>query len=236
METKKLYREEPYRTSCEAEVVAVTPQGIQLNQTVFYGEAGGQIGDSGTLNGVQISDAQHIAGQMLMRPDAPMINVRTKINHIPEKSGQLQVGDVVLVEIDWERRYKIMRMHTAGHLVYYYALKFFGPDGDGRLHGRLKGCRLADDSGRFDFPSLGKLNADDMQRIEEAANTLIVKEADITYDVDPEEPDLRWWQCDEIGMYCGGTHVRNTRELGPIQVKRRAKGKGLERIYLTLES
>ena len=71
MSTLKLYRDNPYQTRCEAEITAVTPKGIQLNQTLFYGEAGGQIGDSGRINGLAITDAQHIAGQMLMRADAP---------------------------------------------------------------------------------------------------------------------------------------------------------------------
>ncbi|MFK7805124.1 MAG: alanyl-tRNA editing protein, partial [Anaerolineae bacterium] len=119
-------------------------------------------------------------------------------------------------------------------LVFYFALKFFGPDGDGRLRGNLKGCRLGDDNGRFDFPALGKLTADDIKRIEEASNNMIAQNHDIDAVPDSEEPDLRWWTCGEIGMYCGGTHVRNTAEIGEITVKRRAKGKGLERIYLEL--
>ena len=171
---------------------------------------------------------------MLFRPDAPTINVRTRINHLPDGPSSLSVGDSVEVAIDWERRYRIMRMHSAGHLVFYFALKFFGPDGDGRLWGTLKGCRLGHDNGRFDFPSRGKLTADDIQRISDASNEMIAKSLNIESQPDAQEPDLRWWTCGEIGMYCGGTHVRNTKEIGPITVKRRSKGKGLQRIYLEL--
>ena len=235
-ETHKLYRDNPYQTSCEAEVTAVTDKGIQLNQTLFFGEAGGQIGDTGRINDVPIVDTQHGVGQMLFRSDAPMIQVRTKINHLPAAPHPLKVGDAVKVEINWERRYKIMRMHSAGHLVFYFALKFFGPDGDGRLRGNLKGCRLGDDNGRFDFPALAKLTVDDILHIEEASNEMIVQNLNIDAVPDAEEPDLRWWTCGEIGMYCGGTHVRNTSEIGQISVKRRAKGKGLERIYLELSN
>lgn len=235
-ETHKLYRENPYQTECEAEVVAITKRGIQLNQTVFYGEAGGQIGDTGRLNELAIVDAQHVFGRMLTRPDAPMIQVRTKINHVPSSAIPFAVGDTVKVAIDWERRYKIMQMHSAGHLVYYFALKLFGPDGDGRLRGNLKGCRLGNDNGRFDFPSVGKLSAEDIERIQDASNNLIAQSLDINAVPDPEEPDLRWWTCGEIGMYCGGTHVRNTSELPLLRVRRRAKGKGLERIYLEFEA
>ncbi len=234
METIKLYRNDPYQKRCEAEVVAVTKNGVQLNQTIFFGEAGGQIGDSGRLNEIVIHDSQHTAGRMLFRDDAPMIKVRTVINHVPESTNGLKVGDGVEVEIDWERRYHIMQMHTAGHLVYYFALKFFGPEGDGRLRGNLKGCRLGNDNGRFDFPSLGKLTADDIRRIEDASNEMRLKKFDIQSKLDAEEPDLCYWTCGEIEMFCGGTHVRNTSELDHITVKRRSKGKGLERIYLEL--
>ncbi|MEM9774795.1 MAG: alanyl-tRNA editing protein [Chloroflexota bacterium] len=233
-ETHKLYRENPYQISCKAEVVEVMGNIIRLDKTVFYGEAGGQIGDTGRINNLTITDAQHSVGRMLLRQDAPMIQVRTKINHITENTLAFAVGDSVKVEIDWERRYKIMRMHSAGHLVFYYALKLFGPDGDGTLRGNLKGCRLGDDNGRFDFPSTAKLSADDIQRIQDISNEIIAKNLDIAAEPDAEEPDLRWWTCGEIGMYCGGTHVRNTREIGEILVKRRAKGKGLERVYLEL--
>ena len=83
-ETHKLYRDHPYQTSCEAEIVAITDNGIQLNQTLFYGEAGGQIGDTGRQNDLVIADAQHSVGRMLLRADAPMIQVRTKINHVAD--------------------------------------------------------------------------------------------------------------------------------------------------------
>ena len=103
METHKLYRDNPYQTSCEAEVVAISDKGIQLNQTVFYGEAGGQIGDTGRLNDLIIGDAQHSVGQMLLRADAPMIQVRTKINHMAAGAVPFKIGDAVQVKIDWDR-------------------------------------------------------------------------------------------------------------------------------------
>jgi alanyl-tRNA synthetase len=237
METRKLYHNNPYLAECEAEITALTNKGIQLNQTVFFGEAGGQIGDTGTIASIEIIGAQHAGGRMLFRSDAPMINVRTKINHLPaETVAGLQIGEVVRVNLDWERRYRIMRMHSAGHLVYYFALKFFGPDGAHKLRGDLKGCRLGNDSGRFDFPALDKLTAGDIERIQDTANDFATQGLDISFRVDSAEPDLRYWVCGEIEMYCGGTHVRNTREIGDLIVKRRSKGRGLERVYLELVS
>lgn len=235
METHKLYRDDPYASECEAEVVAVTPGGIELNQTVFYGEAGGQVGDVGMVAGSTIVDAQHGGGTLVLRKDVPVIKVRTSILHIPDPTSQpVQVGDVVKVAIDWERRYKIMQMHSAAHLVYHFALKDFGPDGSQKLRGNLKGCRIDETSARFDFPGIERLNASDIARIQDESNELAARDLDITYEVDDAEPDLRYWHCGEIAMYCGGTHVRNTREFGRIVVKRRSQGSGLERIYLEL--
>ncbi len=235
METRKLYRDDPYLTTCEAEIVAIRDGAIELDQTVFYAEAGGQVGDTGTIAPLAIVDAQHVGGRMLLRQDAPAINVRTTIVHVPAAvSHELAVGDGVQVTVDWERRYRIMRMHTAGHLVFFYALKFCGPDGSGKLRGNLKGCHIADDSARFDFSAVGKLDQSDIARIQDTANELVAQGLPIDYRVDASEPDLRYWICGEIEMYCGGTHVRDTREIGDIVVKRRSQGRGLERVYLEL--
>jgi alanyl-tRNA synthetase len=235
METHKLYRDNPYLTECDAQVVATNNQTIELDQTVFYGEAGGQVGDMGSVASLKIVDAQHMGGRLLLRFDAPTIHVGTRIVHIADTNpAGLAVGDAVKVTIDWERRYKIMRMHSAAHLVFYYALKYCGPQGSNKLVGSLKGCRIAEDNARFDFPALGKLDQSDIDRIQEASNEMVAKRFSIDYRVDEAEPDLRYWMCGEIEMYCGGTHVRDTSEIGEISVKRRSQGRGLERIYLEL--
>ncbi|MCI0711095.1 MAG: alanyl-tRNA editing protein [Chloroflexi bacterium] len=230
--TTKLYRFDPYQSVCTAEVIDIQDGHLILNQTVFFGEAGGQIGDTGTINGVVIGDAQHSDGRMLIRQDLPTIKVGTDIKHFSDGSlDNLKIGDEVTATIDWERRYRIMRMHSAAHLVYYYSLKFFG---DTKLQDYLRGCRIGDDSGRFDFAASDKLSPDDLTRIEDAANNLAAKSLDIHSDINPDEPDLVWWTCGEIGMYCGGTHVRNTSEIGTITVRRKSKGQGTERVYFEI--
>ena len=234
METQKLYRDHPYLKECEAQVVAIREQGIELDQTVFFAEAGGQVGDHGTVGGVPILDAQHIGGRLLLRSDAPVINVGTAILHLAQAPSPLAVGDRVHVSIDWARRYSIMRMHTVAHIVLYAALKYAGPKGSAKLYGTLKGCRIDESEARFDFPAQEKLNGIDMARIQDWSNEFLSQGFAVEYDVDRDEPDLRYWRCGEIAMYCGGTHVRSTHEIGEIVVRRRSQGKGLERIYLEL--
>lgn len=232
METQKLYRDYPYLKECNAQVISIGTQGIELNQTVFFAEAGGQVGDQGTIEEVPILDAQHLGGRLLLRSDAPVINVGTTIVHLPSVPTPFSIGDQVRIVLDWPRRYRIMRMHTAAHVVLYAALQFAGPRGSAKLHGTLKGCRIDAEEARFDFPAQERLNTTDLARIQDWSNAFLHQDFAIEYNADRDEPDLRSWRCGEIAMYCGGTHVRNTKEVGEIIVKRHNKGKGLERIYL----
>src|SRR2546421_6644578 len=113
MQTRKLYQDDPYQTTCDAEVVAVSETGIELDQTVFFGESGGQVGDRGSVASSKIIDARPAGGEQLLRLGAPAIDIRTTIIHIPDVSTVgLVRGDVVHVAIDWQRRYRIMRMHS----------------------------------------------------------------------------------------------------------------------------
>ncbi len=106
--TEELYRDDSYLKSCDATVVDVTDRGaLVLDRTVFYYTGGGQPGDSGTLtfNGgaIRIGTTIQADGDIL---------------HIPEEGQTLPpIGTKVVAEIDWDRRYRLMKMHTAMHLL-----------------------------------------------------------------------------------------------------------------------
>jgi misacylated tRNA(Ala) deacylase len=106
--TEELFRAEAYLTTCQARVIALVDNGIQLDRTVFYPTGGGQPGDTGFLI---TSDGRVI----------PIVDTQkreTGILHIPaEGSPPLSLGESVSASIDWERRYRHMRMHTALHLL-----------------------------------------------------------------------------------------------------------------------
>src|SRR5262245_49302749 len=91
-----LFRDDPYLKSCEATVV------VELDQTIFYPLGGGQAGDTGTLNGLKVVDTRKGDGDAVL--------------HLLESPG-LKPGDKVTAELNWERRHRLMRYHTALHLL-----------------------------------------------------------------------------------------------------------------------
>jgi len=111
MRTEALFREEPYLTSAEAKVLGVTERGgIVLDRTIFYATSGGQPGDSGHLlrsDGSKIAIVTTVTGE-----------TKENLIHVPAEGEALpEVGERITLAIDWGRRYKLMRMHTACHLL-----------------------------------------------------------------------------------------------------------------------
>jgi misacylated tRNA(Ala) deacylase len=106
--TKELFQEDSYQRQCDAVVILVNEDGIVLDRTVFYPEGGGQPGDSGTL---KVADGREIVITNTRK-------VGARVTHVPlEGALAPTVGDAVTAEIDWERRYLHMRIHTALHVL-----------------------------------------------------------------------------------------------------------------------
>ena len=233
MTTELLFRDDAYLKSCEARVTAVSERGIELDRTVFYAAGGGQPGDSGWLRradgvAVRIVDAR--------KGDAP-----DAVLHLPEPGAPaLARGDAVSAEIDWERRHALMRIHTCLHVL---SCVVVAP---------VTGGNIAADKGRLDFDI--DMSLLDAQRIERELNALIERKVDtqtvwITdaeLDARPElvktmsvQPPrgagrIRLLRIPGIDLQpCGGTHVRNTGEIGPVRVlKIRSEGKRNKRVEI----
>ena len=130
--TEEIFRDDAYVKICDARVTAVDERGIQLDRTIFYPMGGGQPGDQGVLRfesggSLEIVDTR--------KGDAP-----GDILHIPQDPApEALVGQKVVAEIDWERRYRLMRMHTCMHLLCAII-----PAG-------VTGGSIRDGSGRLDF-------------------------------------------------------------------------------------
>lgn len=233
--TEELFRDDAYLKSCEAVVTAADEAGIRLDRTVFYPMGGGQPGDSGAL---RRADGTSIAIADTRKGAAP-----GEIVHVPAPGQALpRVGETVTAAIDWERRYRHMRMHTCLHLLCAVV-----PAG-------VTGGQVGDARSRLDFDS-GDL-ALDKSVITEKLNALIAgghavaprwitdeelaatPELVRTMSVKPPTGQGRVRLLDIAGIDlqpCGGTHIRNTGEIGRVVVEKiESKGKRNRRVIVAL--
>ena len=235
MSTELLFRDDAYAKTATARVVAADERGIELDRTIFYPLGGGQAGDTGTLlraNGERIPIADTRKGEAL-----------DSVLHIPAPAMQRpEPGEPVTLEIDWERRYALMRLHTALHVM---SCVVVAP---------VTGGNIAPDKGRLDFDiDFSQLNA---ERIERETNALIAAGAatetvwitDAELDAQPElvktmsvQPPrcagrVRLLRIPGIDLQpCGGTHVADIAEIEGIRVlKIRSEGKRNKRVEIAL--
>ena len=211
--TNKAFWSDPYQTVLETTVATVSGADITLSETIFFAFSGGQESDAGSIAGKTVLAAQRSGLDIVYT--------------LPDDHG-LVVGEAALIEIDWVRRYRLMRLHFAAELV----LELFYRN----LVGVNKvGAHIAPDKARIDFAwpeSIAPLLA----QIESDANSIISANLEIKKAFDDEPNERRYWEIDGFSRVpCGGTHVRRTGEIGPIKLKRNNKGRGNERveIYLT---
>jgi misacylated tRNA(Ala) deacylase len=233
--TEELFRQDAYLKSCEARVTAADETGIRLDRTVFYPMGGGQPGDTGQL---RRADGSTVAIADTRKGAAP-----GEIVHVPAPGQTLPAaGETVTAEIDWDRRYRHMRMHTCLHLLCAAV-----PAG-------VTGGSVGDARSRLDFDS-GEL-ALDKAAITDQLNALIAAKHDVTprwisdeelaakpelvrtMSVKPPSGHGRVRLLDIAGVDlqpCGGTHVRNTGEIGPVVVEKiESKGKRNRRVIVAL--
>ena len=236
--TSLLFQSDSYLKAFDAKVLSVRPDGgLILDQTCFYYNSGGQPSDKGKL--VRISDGVQAEVKEVRKIDGEVV-------HVPASPSHFQTGDVLRGEIDWPRRHQLMRMHTAGHAL---SAVFF------RRGVLITGNQLDTDKSRFDF-SLEEFDRSLIDSLIAEANAECVKGLAVrVYSLPREEalklpgmvklagalpPSLTTLRIVEIvGLDVqadGGTHVKNTSEVGKIElVKLENKGAKNRRIYFTLK-
>lgn len=221
--TKKLFYEDPYMKEFDGKVMKINGNEVVLDQSVFYPEGGGQIGDTGEINGIKVVDTRKTIEKIEI-VEGKEIPLGSKIIHILEKEPNFKVGDVVHGKIDWERRHKIMRLHSAAHFTYYVTLDVFGDL-------KIKGSKVDHKKDRLDFAFEGRLEPEKLKEVEDKVNEVLSKDLEIKTSSDSEESNIRYWDVEGFPrMPCGGTHPKNSREIGKIRLKRKNPGAGLERI------
>jgi misacylated tRNA(Ala) deacylase len=236
--TQLLFRDDAYLRSCSARVAQISERGILLDRTIFYPQGGGQPGDSGALI---LADGRRVAIADTRKGDGP-----EDVLHIPAPGGALPaVGDAVTAEIDWERRHRLMRIHTCLHLLCAAV-----------PNAAVTGGQIADGKGRLDFDVPG--DALDKAAITARLNAFIaadhavaprwISDAELaarpelvrTMSVKPPtgQGSVRLLDIADVDLQpCGGTHVRRTGEIGPVEVvKIENKGRQNRRVIVAFAS
>jgi alanyl-tRNA synthetase len=210
-----LYYDDPYVKEFTSKVVSADGTNVVLDKTYFFPQGGGQTGDTGTIGGVKVVN---------------VVNGNGNIVHVMEAAPSFKPGDQVECAIDWEKRYRKMRLHSAAHLVYYLMAEVFGP-----------GCTVAssglldENKERSDYLFEAPLDRAKLKEVEDRANALIAEGREIKTYRDPADPEVLWWKMGAWKMQCCGTHPKNTKEIGRIALARGKKpGKGRERIEISL--
>jgi len=207
---RKVFWEDPYLTELETRVTSVNDNDITVEETIFYALAGGQESDHGTI------------------ANSPVLQARKEgreIVYTLEKGHGLKPGDRVRVTIDWERRYRLMRLHFAAEIILELVYQ--------HLRSVKKvGAHIAQDKARIDF-EWGENISRMFPIIEEQARRIVEANQEIVSAFSDENAEERYW---DIGGFarvpCGGTHLRKTGEIGEIELKRKNPGKGKERIEI----
>jgi len=208
--TVKLYDSDHYLREFDAKVVAIEGNNVELDQTAFFVESGGQSGDTGSLNGEPVVYTKYVDEHHM---------------HIMEKEPSFHVGDTVHGVIDWDRRYKIMKLHSASHMMEYYLWKHFG-------YMERTGSNVDDKKDRADYRHEERLDPETLKKVEDDTNNFLTEGHPVTITVD--DKGIRTWRCGPVEMHCAGTHVKNTCEIGLIQLKRKNPGRGEERVETSL--
>jgi misacylated tRNA(Ala) deacylase len=235
MATELLFRDDAYLKTANARVIAISDRGIELDRTIFYPLGGGQPGDVGAL--------VRANGERIAIGDTRKGDTADSVLHIPVAGAtRPEIGEILTLEIDWQRRYSLMRLHTALHVM---SCVVVAP---------VSGGNIAPDKARLDFDiDMNLLNA---ERIEQETNALLAKSiATETVWITDEELDsrpelvktmsvqpprgagrVRLLKIPGIDLQpCGGTHVQNIGEIGPIRVlKIRNEGKRNKRVEISL--
>ncbi|WP_019276275.1 alanine--tRNA ligase-related protein [Vibrio coralliilyticus] len=210
--TAKVFWDNPYQTVLVSTVSWIEGRNIKLDKTIFYAESGGQESDEGTIAGIQVECAQKQGTEIIY----------TLASEVP-----LQVGDEVITEINWARRYALMKLHFAAEVVLELFTQRY-PDIE------KIGAHIGQDKSRIDFvwsESLSPL----LPEFENKAQALINKGQLIESQFEDEAKQRRFWRVEGFAQVaCGGTHLRKTSEVGKIALKRKNIGRGKERVEIRL--
>ncbi|WP_423744438.1 DHHA1 domain-containing protein (plasmid) [Haladaptatus sp. SPP-AMP-3] len=223
---------EPYRTSFDATVAAIDGRNVSLSETYFYAESGGQPADRGTLGGTSVVDVQKRDGDVV---------------HALETDPEFEEGEEIRGQVDEEFRTYCMRSHTASHVIYGAGRLILDDLGYG-------GFDIGEEKIRVDFQTSTDIDDGVLVELERLTNRAVWDSLPVSWESVPKEEalareDIAFNTKTEEGVLsgsdtvrvvdvegwdvaaCGGTHVENTREIGPVTIVDRSNpGEGMTRV------
>ena len=232
--TEELFREATYSKTADAKVFRIVDEGVILDRTIFYPEGGGQPGDIGSI---RLEDGLDLVVTNTVKTPNGILHI------VNAKKSEMVTGQSVTMNIDWQRRLRHMKMHTALHLLC------------SQVEGAVTGGAIGAQKSRLDFNIPGE--RPEKEELEEKMNNLIAGDHKISISwISDEElkanPDLVRTMSvrppmgtgsirmirigDNIDFQpCGGTHVKSTLEIGYIKIgKIENKGRQNRRINIAL--
>lgn len=233
--TRELFREDSYLKTCSAAVTGVTDEGIETDQSIFYPLGGGQLGDTGWV--IKADNSR-----------TPVVDTRKEKTtgahtHFLDNVDHFSIGDVVTLELDWERRYRLMRFHSCLHMLCSL------------IDAPVTSGSIQVNRARLDFDLKDPI---DKEPITQALNDLVQKDikmsarwiTDAELDAQPDlvrtmsvqppknaQGTIRLVEFAGVDLQpCGGTHVASTAEIGPVRVQKiEKKGKQNRRIIIVFD-
>jgi misacylated tRNA(Ala) deacylase len=230
--TKRLFWDDMYMREFDAEVTSADGNRLVLDQTAFNPRGGGLVSDTGTLGNSRVSE---------------VVKEAEEIFHVLETPAGLKKGDMVHGVLDWDRRFRVMRMHTSAHILSSVV--------NGETGALITGNQISPDESRVDF-NLDDFDRGKMSYYIDKVNEAVGRELDVkTYFMKREEalakpgfvklagampPSVEVLRIVQIGdvdtQADGGVHVGNTREIGKVVgLKTENKGKSNRRLYFTVQ-
>lgn len=229
---RRLFWDDAYAREFDAKVVSVEGDRMVLDQTAFNPRGGGLVSDTGTIGSSRVTE---------------VVKEGEEILHTVETPTEIKPGDEVHGILDWDRRFRMMRMHTSAHILSAVVNRETGA--------LITGNQISPDESRVDF-NLDDFDRDKMSHYVEMVNAAVQRGLDVkTYFMKREQalanpgfvklanampPSLDVLRIVQIGdvdtQADGGVHVKNTREIGRVVgLKTENKGKSNRRLYFTVE-
>lgn len=209
---RKVFWDDPYQCQLTTKVVSVEGNRILLEETIIFSFSGGQESDKASINNIWVIDSEI---------------VDDLIYYILSDNHNIQVGDDVRVEIDWARRYRLMRLHFAAELILELVTR--------KMHLPKIGAHISETKARIDFEYDKNISVIFTEILNEY-NEIILRDLPIKKDFSDIKHQKRFWEIEGFSKVpCGGTHVKSTTEVGNITLRRKNIGKNKERIEIELK-